>query len=156
MFCFRDNVVAFDDELTVEDISHFHSGSGLIRPEISTLIGLLVKRPIDFTLPPPDVMQAYMDGTEQLLQELHGAMSAVLLSNINPQRIADGFDPFSHGEALREPFFYGSESAYDFQYRDLIPQKYSKDNDWMIKNKGFSIGVARDVAQAIGAMQHTK
>jgi hypothetical protein len=94
MFCFRDNVVRFDRELTVEDISHFHTGVGLTRSEISTLIGLLVKRPIDFRLPPPSVMQAYMNGTEQLLQELHEAMSAVWFRDLDPQRIADGFDPF--------------------------------------------------------------
>jgi hypothetical protein len=54
---------------------------------------------------------------------------------------------------MREPIFYGPESAYNFQYRDLTPKKYSADNDWIIENKGFSIHIAREVIHALGAMQ---
>lgn len=153
MFCVRDNVVGFDGELTIDDISHYHTGEGLIRSEISTLIGLLVKRPIDFRLPTLDTLQYYINQTERLLKELHEAMSAVWFRGLDAEKIAGGFDPFSQGEAMREPIFYGAESAYSFQYRDLAPKKYSEDDDWLIAHKGFSITAGRDVVRALGAMQ---
>lgn len=46
--CFRDNVIAYKDEMKAEDMQHMFSRSRLIRTEVSTLIGLLVKKEIDF------------------------------------------------------------------------------------------------------------
>ncbi len=76
---------------------------------------------------------------------------------MDPTKIADkNFNPFANGTVLREPIFYGGESAYSFQYRDLSPMKYTRDNDWLTANKGFSIQAARDVVHAIGRMQDEK
>jgi hypothetical protein len=43
-FCYRDNLVRFKEELTPDSLAHLHSGSQLIRTEISTLIGLLARQ----------------------------------------------------------------------------------------------------------------
>ena len=51
---------------------------------------------------------------------------------------------------------YGGESAYSFQYRDFSLEKYYKDNDWLISNKGFSIKDAHKVVQSIGEVQNRK
>ena len=64
--CFRDNVVRFAGELTAEDMAHLFSASRLIRTEISILIGLLTRQSVDYTLPTPKVIQAYMDQTDRL------------------------------------------------------------------------------------------
>src|SRR5438132_1253649 len=56
-FCYRDNFVRFGKELTPDDLAHLYSDSGLIRTEISTLIGLLARKPIDYTLPESTVIQ---------------------------------------------------------------------------------------------------
>jgi len=38
----------------------------------------------------------------------------------DPCKIGDqNFNPFKKGNVLREAIFYGGESAYQFQYRDL-------------------------------------
>lgn len=51
-------------------------------------------------------------------------MSAEFWAGIDPAKIADkDFNPFTNGAALREPIFYGGESAYSFQYRDFSPAK---------------------------------
>src|SRR5215472_2772 len=47
------------------------------------------------------------------------------------------------GAALREPIFYGGESAYGFQYRDLAEKKYKADDPWLLSRMGFSISDAR-------------
>ena len=64
----------FGEELTPDDLSHFYSASVLVRTEIATLIGLLARQPIDFTLPEPSVLQHYLDRAQDLLRELHQAL----------------------------------------------------------------------------------
>ena len=62
--CFRDNIVRYAGEMTAEDMAHMSSMKRLSRTEISTLIGLMVKSPIDFTMPSPRVMQEYITRTD--------------------------------------------------------------------------------------------
>jgi hypothetical protein len=84
-------------------------------------------------------------------------MSGDWLSDLNPDMVLDeSFNPFANGSALREPIFYGGESAYSFQYRDLSPRKYTKDDEWLKANKGFSIQTARDIVFAIGKLLNEK
>ena len=66
------------------------------------------------------------------------------------------FNSFTAGEALREPIFYGGESAYSFQYRDFAVRKYQKDDEWLQAHKGFSMGVARDIVRAVGQLGDEK
>ena len=141
--CFRDNIIRYAEEMTAKDMLPLLSTDRLIRTEISTLIGLFIKEEVDFTLPASSVMQQYLDRTEALLEELHRSMADAMIAEIDPKRVADEkFNPFTSGEALREPIFYGGESAYRFQYRDLSVKKYANDDQWLIANKGFSIGTA--------------
>lgn len=71
-------------------------------------------------------MQDYIDKTEALLQEIQDAMRPPLPDVLDPVKNSnDGTNPFTSGKALREPIFYGGESAYSFQYRDLASKKYA-------------------------------
>lgn len=155
--CFRDNMIRYSGEMKPEDMWHMFSKNRLIRTETSTLIGLLIKNDIDCAVPAPNVLQQYIDKTEALLEEIHQSMSAAFWASLDPKKVADkNFNPFTSGAVLREPIFYCGESAYSFQYRDLSPKKYARDNDWLTTNKGFSIQAARDVVHAIGRMQDEK
>lgn len=58
-------------------------------------------------------------------------------------------NPFTSAEAMREPIFYGAESAYSFQYRDLAQRKYEYDAGWLKQNKGFTIDEACAAVRAI-------
>ncbi|MFW7340707.1 SEC-C metal-binding domain-containing protein [Pollutimonas sp. H1-120] len=156
-FCSRDNLIRYSGEMKAEDMRHLFSKSRLIRTETSTLIGLMLKSPIDYTLPPPSVLETYIGATEALLEEMHQAISASFWQSIDPTRVAEaGFNPFTTGAALREPIFYGGESAYSFQYRDFSTVKYANDDPWLIANKGFSIQEARDVVFAVSRLQDEK
>lgn len=156
-FCFRDNMIGYAGEMRAEDMQHLFSMTRLVRTEISTLIGLLIKGEVDYTLPASAVMQEYIKKTEALLEEMHRSMSAAMLAGLDPKKVAEGgFNPFTSGQALREPIFYGGESAYSFQYRDLSPRKYANDDEWLDVNKGFSIRTARDVVHAVGRVQNEK
>lgn len=156
-FCSRDNMIHYSGEMKAEDMQHLFSQSRLIRTEISTLIGLMLKSPIHYPIPAPPVLEKYIKSTEALLEEIHHAMSAPFWQDIDPAKIAkEGFNPFTNGAALREPIFYGGESAYSFQYRDFSPAKYANDDPWLVANKGFSIHDARNVVFAISRLQNEK
>ncbi len=62
---------------------------------------------------------------------------------------AGGFNPLSAGPALREPIFYGPDSAYSFQYREFTEKKYASDRDWLLAHKRFDISTALIVANAL-------
>jgi SEC-C motif/Nuclease-related domain len=149
-FCFRDNMVLYAEEMTAEDMQRMYSMERLSRTEISTLIGLMVKQPIDYSLPNPEIMQQYIDQTDELLKELHQFIAAHGWQVQDWKKIAaEGGNPFQKGEAMREPIFYSGEGAYDFQYRDFSILKYGCDDNWLLDNRGFSIGAAREVVQSI-------
>jgi len=149
-FCFRDNVVRYAREMTEEDLQRLFSPSRLIRTEITTLMGLMVKAEIDYALPAPEQFQQYVTKTEGLLEELHEGMSHAMFGELTKEVIADpSFRPFDSGQAMREPIFYGGESAYIFQYHDLAAKKYAADSPWLENQKGFSISEACAVASAV-------
>jgi hypothetical protein len=153
-FCFRDNLVLYEGELRPDDMEGLYGDKRLVRTEIATLIGLLVKQPIDVSLPDPEQMQGYIERTEALLHELHLALAGSWTANFKP---GDDYDRILEGmrsaQGLREPIFYGGESAYGFQYRDLALEKYAPDEAWLLENKGFRIADAVAIAQALGPLQ---
>jgi len=150
-------MIPYSGDMRAEDMQHLFSKSRLIRTETSTLIGLMLKHDIVYDLPTPNALEEYVKTTEALLEEIHHAMSASFWEGIDPARIAEkDFNPFTSGAALREPIFYGGESAYSFQYRDFSPAKYGHDDRWLVANKGFSIGDARNVVYAISDLQDEK
>ncbi|MED5024805.1 SEC-C metal-binding domain-containing protein [Pseudomonas aeruginosa] len=156
-FCFRDNLIQYSDEVPPDDMSCMSSGECLSRAEISTLIGLMIKGPIDYTIPAPPVMQDYIIRTDQLLAELHKVMSFEPFRGQDWKRIVDeGHSPLQDGIAFREPIFHGGESAYYFQYLDLAGRKYKADNAWLTANKGFSIEAAQSVVRVARELQCEK
>lgn len=155
--CSRDNMIRYSGKMKAEDMQHLFLKSRLIRTETSTLIGLMLKNLIDYTLPAPPVLEKYIEATEALLEEIHHTMTASFWQDIDPAKITEpGFNPFTNGAALREPIFYGGESAYSFQYRDFSPAKYASDDPWLLANKGFSVADARNVVLAVSRLQDEK
>ena len=160
-FCWRDNLIRFSGEnITEDDVQHQYSHDRLLRTEISTLIGLMVKRNVSFTNPQPQALLSYIDRTEALLYEMHMSLQKPWLEGfkalaLNPQN-SERFDPFNAAEGLREPIFYSGESAYNFQYEALAQKKYQADNHWLKKNKGFDIEEACLICRALGELQLQK
>src|SRR5437762_5531730 len=88
---------------------------------------------------------------------MHHSMMQGMFGGLTLKEVLEKhIDPFDRGAALREPIFYGGESAYSFQYRDFSPIKYASDNQWLLANKGFSIHDARRVVYAISRLQDEK
>lgn len=155
--CFRDNLVAYSKEMKASDLQKLFGKERLIRTEITTILGLLARGPIDSTQPPANTVREYIDRTDRLMQELHQAMGSPMLAAMMGAKKAEG--PSAdvwRGEALREPIFYGGEGAYSFQYRDFVLEKYSADDPWIINNKGFSIAHAPNIARTMCALLDEK
>ena len=144
--CFRDTVVSFANDLTVKDLATMHSQSRLNRTEITTLIGLTMHAPIDFSLPTPEVLSDYIEQADVLLEELHQTMISPPQADSSP---SPGTNQHSFSQFLREPIFYGGESAYPFQYRDLALRKYHSDSAWLLKNKRIRLEVGHSVCQGV-------
>lgn len=155
--CFRDSLIRYQGEMTSEDMKHLFSREHLVRTEISTLVGLLVKADIDYSLPAPAITQQHLERTEELLEELHRAMGMSPLAGVDlKEAIAKGINPFSTGDAFREAIFYSGESGYAFQYRDFAVKKYAADNAWLTSHKYLSIEEAREVVTALSQFRTNK
>lgn len=151
--CFRDHVVGYGDTLKGEDYAKLFSFDRLIRTEISTLIGLMVRASRDLSVPDTKMLESYIERTEALLKELHDALNeptkAEFQKALSTPGEAKELNPFVNAAVLREPIFYGAESAYSFQYRDLSVEKYARDEEWLKKHKGFTPAQAREVVVAL-------
>jgi len=155
--CQRDNVIYIKGCLQPSDMDRLFSRERLIRTELTTLIGLMAKKPLDLSPQPFDVVEGYVERTDALMSELHDAMSYPMFSAMFEAMKAGGELPdVCHGPGMREPIFYGTESAYAFQYRDLVPEKYGADDDWMLKAKGFTSGQARTIAKTMCTLMDEK
>lgn len=151
--CIRDNLIRYQDEMKPEDMSNLYAGERLVRTEVNLLVGLLIKRDIDYSVPKAAIFQGYAERAEALLGELHAAMAGDVFAQMKPGGGWDGdCNPFADGAVLREAIFYGGESAYSFQYRDLLERKYGRDDDWLMANRGFCIRDGRAVVKAVGAI----
>lgn len=148
--CLRDNLVAYKGEYKASDLSHMFNSERLIRTEITTLLGLMMRQPLDLTVPTVETMQTYVSRTDELMKELHDALSRPMIE-LMFEKISDGGDPSDlwGGSVMREPIFYGTESAYVFQYRDFFLEKHSPDDSWLQKNKGFTSAQAQRVARTM-------
>ncbi len=156
----RDNYVTFDGAMDSQALADSYAPGRTVRTEFSTLIGLLIRQPIDLSEPAPVDIQALFDRTNALLKELHERLGRPMWNSIiqMAKAVQQGESerppsPFTRADVLREPIFYGGESAYSFQYREMALERYAADEAWLIANKGFSIVDAQNVAEAISDIQ---
>ena len=159
----RDNMVQFTGRLTGDDMAASYASDRTVRTEFSTLLGLMLKHPIDATRPSLSDAQNLAARTRDLLDELHKCLSRPMMRAIHEslarRELGLSFDEgkvFARGDVMREAIFYGAESAYSFQYRDFALERYAADDVWLRANKGFSIAQAHSVATALSKIATSK
>jgi hypothetical protein len=144
----KNTFVRYADKIDGKDFNEAFADDHLIRTELCTLLGLMMKSEIDFRVPTEDEVSDLGERTLSLLHELHISLSVGMI----PLPIDGGgveAADFSDGAVLREPIFYTGESAYASQYRDLAPLKYKDDGEWIRSHCGFTIAQAMLVGRAI-------
>ncbi|WP_158808550.1 nuclease-related domain-containing protein [Beijerinckia sp. L45] len=149
----RDNFVWFKEDMTAEDMGHLYSRSRVIRTEMSTLIGLMVRADPDYAAPPPIDLASVTRRVEALLSELHDALSRPWVETVGTAG-AEGRESGAWlvGDAMREPIFYGGEGAFSFQTCEFATRKYAADHAWILANKGASINDMIAVARATASL----
>jgi len=147
---FRNTFVRFAEGIKGEDFYESFSRDHLIRTELTTLLGLVIKQKIDFSVPTGDRIVELGTRTQTLLEELHTSLAGPMRPAPETATV-DDFKKidFTRGAVLREPIFYTGESAYASQYRDFAPLKYRADEEWLEANRGFTIAQAAKVGAAI-------
>jgi SEC-C motif len=150
----KNTFVAYGETITGEDFENTFGDDRLIRTELCTLQGLMLKGDLDFSRPTNEHLGAMEHDTLRLLEEMHHILASGVRSRID-QALEDAQprEEFSHGETLREPVFYTGESAFCSQYRDLAPLKYEQDGAWIESQRGFTIAQAANVGRAIFDLQ---
>ena len=153
----QNTFVRFDEKIKGEDFHESFGKEHLIRTELSTLLGLMVKHKIDFTALTHEQMSQLGSRTLHLLEELHASLSGPMRMPHDAASIENFKDlNFTRGAVLREPIFYTGESAYASQYRDFAPLKYRADEQWIESNRGFTIAQAAKVGKGILALQQDR
>lgn len=157
--CHRDNLIAFQEEYKASELNRVFESERLIRTEITTLLGLMVRQQIDLTLPDAGTIQEYVTSTDTLMRELHETMSAPVFASM----IAEAQAPTKimasgsvQGQMMRESIFYGGESAYSFQYREFFVEKHTPDDHWLRANMGFDCSQARSLAKLMCSMMDSR
>ena len=150
----RDLVTFYEGALLSEDLSHLFSYERVIPREVMTLIGLLMRRPINIGLPEPQQLLEMVSETDAALRELHGS---ILWEGTDDLR-----EKLTRGEQLegseltaasfREPIFYGADDSYLSQCRDFAVEKYALDADWIRRNKGFDPAVGPLVIRCVDSI----
>lgn len=157
-FCFRENAFFYDIDVGVkpEDLLPQYSTERLLRTEISVLIGLAFKNGIDLTIPKLSELQRYCNETEKLLEEIHHSITPAPSDFIKCGELDIGAmeKMLSSGEMMREAIFYGGESAFHFQYRDLCLKKYINDEEFFVNEKGYTLQQAFNVIFCIEEIQN--
>ena len=127
--------------------------------ELSLILGLLVKRPIDLDDVPSEQVvgdQAYR--ATELLEELHFSCvypnttqsgHGLNISDFSMPDFLQSYDQWmSSGSGMVEPIFYGDAGAYIFQYFEMAAKRYSLDQDWIESNVGINLTTIVDIANA--------
>src|ERR1700739_230245 len=86
---YRDTIIHYQDEMTVDDMHNLYSAERLVRTEISTLIGLMIKAKIDYALPTHDITDQYITRTQELLDEMHRVMMQGLFGGLDLKEVLD-------------------------------------------------------------------
>ncbi|MET3135550.1 hypothetical protein AAKU55_005861 [Oxalobacteraceae bacterium GrIS 1.11] len=80
--CIRDNMIRYKDEIKPEDMNILYSSERLVRTEINVLLGLLIKRDIDYSVQDASIFQGWSERAEALLAELHTAMTGDIFAHL--------------------------------------------------------------------------
>ena len=128
--------------------------------ELSLLLGLLVKRPIDLgEVPSFEIVGEQAYRATELLNELHLSCALPDAIRIGPETsLSDrsGLDPAQAyrewmlgGHGMVEPIFYGDSGAYIFQYLEMAAKRYAPDQDWIEETVGIDLTTIIEIAAAI-------
>jgi hypothetical protein len=134
--------------------------------EITFLVGLFIKRDIDFTIPSESESAARFERVYELfleLHQIHGERFRGMLTSALANKPSSPHDSgaqyrafFGAGDMMTEPIFYGGSGAYDFQYLELAVKKYNNDSSWITKHTGIDVPLMAEAARKLKTLHESK
>ena len=135
--------------------------------EMSTLLGFLIKRPIDLSsLPSEEIYEVQRERACSLLEEIHASSSfsppdsdaGTSTMNTNwPGDLGRDYDRWIRdGDGMVEPIFYSGHGAYDFQYLEMAAKRYSSDNPWLEEYLGTNYDAIIQVARQLTELAESR
>ncbi|MDB5152303.1 MAG: motif-containing protein [Mucilaginibacter sp.] len=158
-----------DFHLDLNKIHEVNYRAKLSVKECSLIIGFLVQQEFDLSFPESlELTFEWKEQTYTLMRELQASFSAPQLAKLRDMierqqngevfedEFQDRLDFFVKDNGMVEPMFYAGDGVYDFQYLEYLEPKYKYDRDWLQENKGFNIGLTREIVQAIKKLDSAK
>jgi len=152
-------IIYEDFHIILQEINKVDFRSRLNKNEVSLLIGFLIQKQIDFTLPdnPLDVIKS-KESTYELMHELHMSLMTPFyekMKSVHPQKLdrmnfrAEMRRFYGDENMFIEPIFYANDGVYDFQYTDFLERKYRYDKEWLLENRNFDFNNTKVILQRI-------
>ncbi|WP_228398767.1 hypothetical protein [Limnobaculum xujianqingii] len=148
--CHKYCTIGFQGGLKSEDLSHLTSSDRLIKTELSTLHGLILKSGYDIKEISSEELANLADSAELILKDIHEEIKKSGMKHFtldNMKRPKEDF--FSEKDIIREFIFYSAEQAFDFQFATLALERYKEDAEWLQNNIGFDIEDAYSIYLSI-------
>jgi len=153
------SIIFNDFYIVLETIHEIDHSKTLSTKEVSFLLGFLIQKKIDFTIPDTfeDVIQM-KENTYKLMEELQWCLmkpfSDQLQKEVRKEHKSEDFNKrqkefWSKGEMFVEPIFYSADGVYDFQYLDFLGKKYHYDIKWLNERKKIVIDNVRRILPKI-------
>lgn len=163
-------LILFEDfHFELNKIHEVDYRSKLSVKECSLIIGFLVQKNIDFTIPTsPEEVFNLMERTYKLMRELQLSFNAPMISKFQKmmerqkkgEKIEDTqqerLNFFVKDKGMVEPMFYAGDGVYDFQYLEYLESKYKYDQEWLFKNRAFEIYQSIRIVNQIKEILRTK
>jgi hypothetical protein len=133
--------------------------------ELTLLAGLLVKRPIDFTMPSEGESAKRVERTYELFLELHQKhaqrftkrMEDYISRKDSQDSLEEGYrSMFGAGAMMMEPMWYSGSGAYDFQYLSFAIKKYQLDESWILQHVGIDVTLMSHIAAEFKKLNERK
>ena len=155
--CWKDTFVHGNNgTIDEEAFANNFDRSKLCRTELATLYGLMCKTGISGSCLTFSETVEYAQQVYAIFEELHWSFYNAEGIERTSQKLESFKNLTSDASFMREAIFYGGESVFKHQYRDLVKIRYKKDNSWLKENKGFVIEDATSVLEVIDKLQLEK
>lgn len=136
----RDCTLGFLGGLKSDDLMHLFGPERLIKTELSTLHGLILKAGYNTAEIDRGKIIELVERAEKLLSEIHDELKRSYYSRFTEKNMQLSMSEFfSEPNMIRESIFYSAEQAFEFQFSDLALIRYKDDAQWLQDNMGFSL-----------------
>ena len=147
-FCYLvlESIWIHQDEF--EDIDWYHR---LNSQELSFLLGLMVKCPLDVSRYPSSVeaIHSHASAVTDLMEELHKATTFLPATSDLEKFSGEYTSWLKSGAGMVEPIFYGGDGAYDFQYLEMAEKRYVHDKKWIKNHLGIGLEGMLDISRQL-------